>query len=132
MTELQVRVGDARIERKRPSVGNLGLRQLVGVAQLAGLLQRVTILDPNGRIMGISAKNPFVEPGREIPLPHASGPIRECDDTIPAKSHQKTSSIQSFRRPGVNRAIRLTLDGLFPDYDPRGSTGRAIGRDAGL
>src|SRR6516165_1935428 len=77
MTKLEVGVSDTPIERQRLSVGQLCLRQLVGSAQLAPLLQGVTILHPNGPVLRISVENLPVEPGGELPLPRVSSAIRK-------------------------------------------------------
>src|SRR5438094_394684 len=79
VSELQVRVGSTRIKRERPPVGNLGLRQHVGVAQLARLLQCMSVLNPNRRITRISIESLAVKSSGVFPLPRVSRPIGESD-----------------------------------------------------
>src|SRR5712671_5805617 len=96
MTELKVRVGGARIKRQRPLVGDLCLRQLVGVLQLAGLLQRMTVLNPNGRIARISVESLSVELSGKLPMPHVSSAIAKSDDVrLPAPQ----TEAQPFQAP---------------------------------
>jgi len=69
MTQLQVCVGYARIERQRPSVCGLRLRQLLGVTQLTGLLQCVTVLHPDRQISRITVESLAIELSRKSPIP---------------------------------------------------------------
>ena len=89
MAELQVRVGGARIERQRPPVGGLGAGHLVGVAQLAGLLQGMTVPHPNRRISGISVESLPVELSGKLPLPRVSGAVGKRDGARPAAPQTK-------------------------------------------
>jgi hypothetical protein len=73
----------SRVERQRLSVGGLRLRQLFRVPYLAGLLQCVTVLNPDGRIAGIPVKSLPVEHCGKLPLRCVSGAIGESDDVRP-------------------------------------------------
>ena len=89
MAELQVCIGDGRIERQRPSVGGLRAGQLFRVAQLAQFLQGVTVLHPNRRISGISVESLPVELSGELPLPRVSGAVGKRDGARPAAPQTK-------------------------------------------
>src|ERR1700730_4063371 len=68
MAELQIGVSDVRGERQCRSICDFGLRQLVGVAQFAGLFHGMAVLNPNAWITRISIKRLAVKLSGDLPL----------------------------------------------------------------
>ena len=77
MPELEIGVSGTRVERQCCPISNLGLRELVGVAQLAQLFQSVTVLNPDRRISWIAVESFPVEPSSALPLPRVSSRVGE-------------------------------------------------------
>ena len=73
VSELQVRVGTARVVGDRPPVGGL-----TGFDP-ARLLQSMTVLDPDRRVARIAVERLAIELRRDVPLAHLPRPVGAGD-----------------------------------------------------
>src|SRR6266542_1799735 len=103
VAQLEMRVRQRVVVRERTSVGLLG-----GLEQ-ALLLQRVAVLNPNRRIIGISVERFAVIPCRHRPLAHIARPICQSDP----------GGLDSSKREAQRRHHEKELETfLRPSFDP--------------
>ncbi len=82
---------------------------------MSGLLEDVTVLNPDRRLLGVAIESRPVIPGRKVPLVGVPSPIGKSNDTrlrpLPAKSLHPITLPESPTGLELNRDKRLRTQG---------------------